>query len=142
MSSPNRSTSDLEDAFSSMNILNYTSVSSDYFPASSGSSSFNSSENSTDNMIPPVFSSFYNNPYLEGVQIFMPKESTYFIHQSYCFTSILTPSPILPPSYYYLILVFLCSEELYHLRSKSIFRYGSLIFGGSIYSGTKNFKIK
>ncbi|GKC20661.1 hypothetical protein Tco_1022811 [Tanacetum coccineum] len=37
MSSPNHSTSDLEDAFSSMNILNYTSVSSDYFPASSES---------------------------------------------------------------------------------------------------------
>ncbi|GJZ98561.1 hypothetical protein Tco_0671014 [Tanacetum coccineum] len=37
MSSPNRSTSDIEDAFSSMNILNYTSVSSDYFPASAGS---------------------------------------------------------------------------------------------------------
>ncbi|GKC15535.1 hypothetical protein Tco_1012317 [Tanacetum coccineum] len=54
MSSPNRSTSDIEDAFSSMNILNYTSVSPDYFPASSGSSSFNSSENSNDNMIPPL----------------------------------------------------------------------------------------
>ncbi|GKF57667.1 hypothetical protein Tco_0171204, partial [Tanacetum coccineum] len=53
MSSPNRSTSDIEDAFSSINILNYTLVSSDYFPASSGSSSFNSLENSTDNMIPP-----------------------------------------------------------------------------------------
>ncbi|GJV83273.1 reverse transcriptase domain-containing protein [Tanacetum coccineum] len=53
MSSPNRSTSDIEDAFSSMNILNYTSVSSDYFPASSESSSFNSLENSKDNMIPP-----------------------------------------------------------------------------------------
>ncbi|GJY94669.1 hypothetical protein Tco_0511030 [Tanacetum coccineum] len=50
MSSPNHSTSDIEDAFSSMNILNYTSVSSDYFPASSGSISFNSSENS--NIIP------------------------------------------------------------------------------------------
>ncbi|GJR07271.1 hypothetical protein Tco_0530255 [Tanacetum coccineum] len=51
MSSPNHSTSDIEDAFSSMNILNYTSVSSDYFPASSGSISFNSSENFKDNMI-------------------------------------------------------------------------------------------
>ncbi|GJV78826.1 hypothetical protein Tco_1514696 [Tanacetum coccineum] len=30
MSSPNHSTSDIEDAFYSMNILNYTSVSSDY----------------------------------------------------------------------------------------------------------------
>ncbi|GKA97461.1 hypothetical protein Tco_0825355 [Tanacetum coccineum] len=37
MSSPNRSTSDIEDAFSSMNILNYTLVSSDYFLALSGS---------------------------------------------------------------------------------------------------------
>ncbi|GJY04346.1 reverse transcriptase domain-containing protein [Tanacetum coccineum] len=35
----------MENAFSSMNILNYTPVSSDYFPASSGSISFNSSEN-------------------------------------------------------------------------------------------------
>ncbi|GJX34448.1 hypothetical protein Tco_0246005 [Tanacetum coccineum] len=72
MSSPNRSTSDIKDAFSSMNILNYTSVSSDYFPASLGSNSFNSSENSKDNMIPPVFSSFYNN--LKDVQAFYAKE--------------------------------------------------------------------
>ncbi|GJZ33568.1 hypothetical protein Tco_0579004 [Tanacetum coccineum] len=36
-----------------MNILNYTSVAPDYFPASAGSRSFNSSENSNDNMIPP-----------------------------------------------------------------------------------------
>ncbi|GKE74058.1 hypothetical protein Tco_1536099 [Tanacetum coccineum] len=68
MSSPNRSTSDIEDALSSMNILNYTSVSPDYFPASAGSRSFNSSENSTDNMIPLVFSSFYNNTYLMDLQ--------------------------------------------------------------------------
>ncbi|GJS70754.1 reverse transcriptase domain-containing protein [Tanacetum coccineum] len=52
MSSPNRSTFNIEDAFSFMNILNYTSVSSDYFLDSLGSSSFNSSENSNDNMIP------------------------------------------------------------------------------------------
>ncbi|GJY60535.1 reverse transcriptase domain-containing protein [Tanacetum coccineum] len=67
MYSPNRSTSDIEDAFSSMNILNYTSVSPNYFPASAESRSFNSSENPTDNMILPVFSSFYNNPYLKDV---------------------------------------------------------------------------
>ncbi|GJV53148.1 hypothetical protein Tco_1448889 [Tanacetum coccineum] len=67
MSSPNHSTSDIKDTFSSMNILNYTSVSSDYFPASSGSTSFNSSENSKDNMIPPAFLPFYNNPYLKDI---------------------------------------------------------------------------
>ncbi|GJX42899.1 hypothetical protein Tco_0257889 [Tanacetum coccineum] len=87
MSSPNHSTSDIEDAFSSMNILNYTSVSSDYFPASSGSSSFNSSENSKDNIIPPVFSSFYNNPYLKDVQAFYAKE-----------LPISSPDPITPPA--------------------------------------------
>ncbi|GJV41460.1 hypothetical protein Tco_1419900 [Tanacetum coccineum] len=86
MSSPNRSTFDIEDAFSFMNILNYTSVSSDYFPASSGSISFNSSENSKDNMIPPVFSSFYNNPCLKDVQAFYAKESL-FHHQIPILTS-------------------------------------------------------
>ncbi|GKG56764.1 hypothetical protein Tco_0582115, partial [Tanacetum coccineum] len=53
MSSPNHSTFDIEDDFSSMNILNYISVSPDYFPALAGSSSFNSSEDSKDNMIQP-----------------------------------------------------------------------------------------
>ncbi|GKA98498.1 hypothetical protein Tco_0826435 [Tanacetum coccineum] len=97
MSSPNRSTSDLEDAFSSMNILNYTSVSPDYFPASSGSSSFNSSENSKDNMIPPVFSSFYNNPCLKDVQAFYAKESP-----------ISSPDPITPPA--------ILTSSLMHLK--------------------------
>ncbi|GJR62947.1 hypothetical protein Tco_1505109 [Tanacetum coccineum] len=86
MSSPNRSTSDIEDAFSSMNILNYTSVSSDYFPALSESSSFNSLEDSKDNMIQPVFSPFYNNPYLKNVQAFYAKE-----------LPISSPDPITPP---------------------------------------------
>ncbi|GJU27235.1 hypothetical protein Tco_1165856 [Tanacetum coccineum] len=98
MSSPNRSTSNIEDAFSSMNILNYTSVSSDYFPASSGSYSFNSSENSIDNMIPPVFSSFYNNPCLKDIQAFYAKESPISSPDPITLPSILTLSPILPPS--------------------------------------------
>ncbi|GJU00804.1 reverse transcriptase domain-containing protein [Tanacetum coccineum] len=59
MSSPNHSTFDIEDAFSSMNILNYTSVSLDYFSASSENSSFNSLENS--NIIPSVIPPFYDN---------------------------------------------------------------------------------
>ncbi|GJS49989.1 putative ribonuclease H-like domain-containing protein [Tanacetum coccineum] len=92
------STSDIEDAFSSMNILNYTSVSSDYFPASSGSSSFNSSENSTDNIIPPVFSPFYNNPYLKDVQAFYAKELPISSPDPITPPTILTLSPILPPS--------------------------------------------
>ncbi|GJZ08140.1 hypothetical protein Tco_0542423 [Tanacetum coccineum] len=97
MSSPNHSTSDIKDTFSSMNILNYTSVSSDYFPASSGSTSFNSSENSKDNMIPPVSSvilPFYNNPCLKDVQAFYAKESPISPLDFITPPSILTPSPI------------------------------------------------
>ncbi|GKC26315.1 hypothetical protein Tco_1033609 [Tanacetum coccineum] len=93
MSSPNRSTSDIEDAFSSINILNYTPVSSDYFLASSGSSSFNTSENSTDNIILLVFSSFYNNPCLKNVQAFYAKESPISSSDPITSPAILTPSP-------------------------------------------------
>ncbi|GJR04906.1 hypothetical protein Tco_0527890 [Tanacetum coccineum] len=96
MSFPNCSTSDLDDVFSFMNILNYTSVSWDYFPASAGSSSFNSSENS--NIIPPVFSSFYNNPCLKNVQAFYAKELPFSPPDPITPPAILTPSPILPPS--------------------------------------------
>ncbi|GKA97099.1 hypothetical protein Tco_0824993 [Tanacetum coccineum] len=96
MSSPNHSTSDIEDTFSSMNILNYTSVLSDYFPASSGITSFNSSKNS--NIIPSVISLFYNNPCLKDVQAFYAKESPISPPDPITPPSILTPSPVLPPS--------------------------------------------
>ncbi|GJW57975.1 hypothetical protein Tco_0104706 [Tanacetum coccineum] len=98
MPSPNYSTSDIEDTFSSMNILNYISVSSDYFSASAGSRSFNSSENSTDNIITPVFSSFYNNPCLKDVQAFYAKELPISSLDHITSPAILTPSPVLPPS--------------------------------------------
>ncbi|GJS20082.1 hypothetical protein Tco_0448714 [Tanacetum coccineum] len=98
MSSPNHSTSDIEDAFSSMKILKYTLVSSDYFPASLGSNSFNSLKNSNDNMIPPVFSSFYNNTYLKDVQAFYAKELPISPPDPITPSAILTPSSILSPS--------------------------------------------
>ncbi|GKC68257.1 hypothetical protein Tco_1100855 [Tanacetum coccineum] len=112
MSSPNHSTSDLEDAFSSMNILNYTSVLSDYFSASSKSSSFNSSKNSTNNIIPPVFSSFYNNPCLKDVQAFYTKDLPISSSDPITPPAILTPSPVLPPSLLFDPRYFLVPEEL------------------------------
>ncbi|GJZ73209.1 hypothetical protein Tco_0637355 [Tanacetum coccineum] len=112
MSSPNHSTFDIEDAFSPINILNYTSVSSDYFPASSGSISFNSSENFTNNIIPPVFSSFYNNPYLKDVQAFYAKESPISSPDPITSPAILTPSPILSPSLLFDPRYFFVPEEL------------------------------
>ncbi|GJS66839.1 hypothetical protein Tco_0681403 [Tanacetum coccineum] len=110
MSSPNRSTSDIEDAFSSMNILNYTSVSSDYFPASSGSISFNSSEDS--NIIPLVISSFYNNPCLKDLQAFYDKELHISPPDPITSPAILTPSPVLPPSLLFDPRYFFIPEEL------------------------------
>ncbi|GJU91945.1 hypothetical protein Tco_1304368 [Tanacetum coccineum] len=98
MSSPNHYTSDIEDAFSFMNILNYTLVLPDYFPASAGSRSFNSSENSNDNMIPPVFSSFYNNTYLKDEQEIYAKELPISSPDPITPPAILTPSSVLPPS--------------------------------------------
>ncbi|GJY58889.1 hypothetical protein Tco_0458781 [Tanacetum coccineum] len=126
MSSPSRSTSNIEDAFSSMNILNYTLVSLDYFPPSAGSSSFNSSENSKDNMIQPVFSSFYNNPYLKDVQAFYSKESPIPSPDPITSPAILTPSPnqtcdlrspsslVYTPTPPQVFEIGKCSDKMYH----------------------------
>ncbi|GJZ03385.1 hypothetical protein Tco_0536660 [Tanacetum coccineum] len=112
MSSPNRSTSDNEDALSFMNILNYTSVSSDYFPASSESRSFNSSKNSTNNMILPVFSSFYNNLYLKNVQAFYVNELPISLPDPITSPAILTSFLVLPPSLLFDPRYFSVPEEL------------------------------
>ncbi|GJT75191.1 hypothetical protein Tco_1041916 [Tanacetum coccineum] len=82
---------DMKNAFSTMNIYNYTS-------ASSGSNYFNSSEDSRDDMIPPTSSLFYNNPYLKDVQAFYAKESPIPPPDPITPPVILTPSPVLPPS--------------------------------------------
>ncbi|GKA57136.1 hypothetical protein Tco_0756324, partial [Tanacetum coccineum] len=110
MSSPNRFTSDIEDTFSSMNILNYTSVSPDYFPTSAGSISFNSLENS--NIIPSVISPLYNNPYLKNVQAFYAKELPISPPDPITPPAILTPSPVLPPSLLFNPRYFFIPEEL------------------------------
>ncbi|GJU37774.1 hypothetical protein Tco_1186128 [Tanacetum coccineum] len=105
MSSPNRSTSNIEDAFSFMNILNRTSASPDYFSTLAGSSSFNSLENPKENMILPVFSSFYNNPCLKDVQAFYAKE-----------LPISPPDPITSPAILTLSSIFKigkCSIKMY-----------------------------
>ncbi|GJW46785.1 hypothetical protein Tco_0078431 [Tanacetum coccineum] len=110
MSSPNRPTSDIEDAFSSMNILNYTSVSPDYFPASAGSNSFNFLENS--NIIPSVVLPLYNNPYLKNVQAFYAKKLPISSPDPISPPAILTPSPVLPPSLLFDPRYFFVPEEL------------------------------
>ncbi|GJT12871.1 hypothetical protein Tco_0859913 [Tanacetum coccineum] len=96
---------DMENAFSTMNIYNYTS-------ASSGSTSFNSSEDSRDGMIPPTSLLFYNNPYLKDVQAFYAKESPIPPPDPITPPVILTPSPVLPPSLLFDPRYFFVPEEL------------------------------
>nr|GEU37891.1 reverse transcriptase domain-containing protein [Tanacetum cinerariifolium] len=81
MSSPDYSTSNNKDAFSS-NILDYVSTISDYSPASSGKTYSNASNNST-GKIPLEFSPFYN---MKDIQSFYAKKLP------------IPPPVILPPS--------------------------------------------
>ncbi|GKB55563.1 hypothetical protein Tco_0906316 [Tanacetum coccineum] len=108
MSSPNHSTSYIEDAFSSMNIHNYTLASS----TTSGSTSLNSSEDSMDDMIPSKFSPFYNNLCLKNVQAFYAKELPILPPDPITLPAILTPSPVLPPSLLFNPRYFFVREEL------------------------------
>ncbi|GJT02454.1 hypothetical protein Tco_0823623 [Tanacetum coccineum] len=94
------------------NFLNQYFGPSINFPASSGSSSFNSSENSTDNIIPLVFSSFYNNPCLKDVQAFYAKELPISSPDPITPPAILTPSLVLPPSLLFDPRYFFVPEEL------------------------------
>ncbi|GJZ81067.1 hypothetical protein Tco_0646061 [Tanacetum coccineum] len=135
MSSPNRSNSDIEDTFSSMNIFNYTSVSSDYFPVSLGSNSFNSSENSNDNMIPPVFSYFYNNTFLKDVQEIYAKELPISSRDPITPPTILTPSPVLPPSLLFDPLYFFVPEELLPPKKQI---YSSSSFSTTLSNSSQN----
>ncbi|GKC37337.1 hypothetical protein Tco_1049721, partial [Tanacetum coccineum] len=107
---------DIENAFSTMNIHNYTSALS----PTSGSTSFNSSEDSRDGMILPTFSLFYNNLYLKNIQAFYAKESPIPPPDPITPPAILTPSPILPHSLLLNPLYFLFLKNYYHLRSKFI----------------------
>ncbi|GJU20739.1 hypothetical protein Tco_1154081 [Tanacetum coccineum] len=93
-----------------MNILNYTSVSPNYFPALAESNSLNSSENS--NIIPSVISPLYNNPYLKNVQAFYAKELPISSPDPITPPAILTPSLVLPPSLLFDPQYFFVPEEL------------------------------
>ncbi|GJY20564.1 hypothetical protein Tco_0393130 [Tanacetum coccineum] len=101
---------DMKNAFSTMNIHNYTSASS----ATSGSTSFNSSKDSRDGMIPPAFSLFYNNPYLKDVQAYNAVANKPPIPPQDPITPpvILTPSLVLPSSLLFDPRYFFVPEEL------------------------------
>ncbi|GKF57294.1 hypothetical protein Tco_0170831 [Tanacetum coccineum] len=95
------------------------------FPASAGSRSFNSSENSTDNIIPPVFSSFYNNPCLKDVQAFYAKELPISSLDHVTPPTILTLSLVLPPSLLFDPRYFFVPEELLPPKKQICSSYSS-----------------
>ncbi|GKD07613.1 hypothetical protein Tco_1187298, partial [Tanacetum coccineum] len=66
----------------------------------------------TNNMIPPVFLSFYNNPCLKDVQAFYAKELPISSPDPITPPAILTPSPILPPSLLFDPRYFFVPEKL------------------------------
>ncbi|GKB02356.1 hypothetical protein Tco_0830445 [Tanacetum coccineum] len=101
---------DMEIAFSTMNIYNYTS-------ASSGSTSFNSSKDSRDDMIPPTSLLFNNKPYLKDVQAFYTKESPIPPPDPITPPVILTPSPVLPPSLLFDPPIFLLQGWYSHTKN-------------------------
>ncbi|GJS78224.1 hypothetical protein Tco_0728105 [Tanacetum coccineum] len=96
MSSPTHPTpSDVDEeyAFSSANILDYTSTLPNYFPATLGNISSDFSENSKNDENPPVSSPFYNNLYHKNMQAFYAKESPIPPQAPITPPAILTPSP-------------------------------------------------
>nr|GEZ57210.1 reverse transcriptase domain-containing protein [Tanacetum cinerariifolium] len=107
MSSPDHSTSNNEDAFSS-NIPNYVSTIPNYFPASSGKTYSNASNNST-GKIPPKFSPFYN---MKDIQAFYDNELPIPSPDPITPPVILTPSQVLPPSLLFDPRYFFVPEKL------------------------------
>nr|GEW55120.1 hypothetical protein [Tanacetum cinerariifolium] len=94
---PTPSDVDEECAFFSANILDYTLTLLNYFPARPGNISSDFLENSNNDEILPIFSAFYNNPYLKDKQEFYAKESSIPPPDPITPPIILTPSLVLPP---------------------------------------------
>ncbi|GKB43827.1 hypothetical protein Tco_0888769 [Tanacetum coccineum] len=87
MTSPNHTTSNIEDAFSS-NFPDYIPASSDYVPASLGKT-YSSSLNNSFGLVPiasPTLSLFHDDPYMKVMQAYYAKESP------------IPPPTIMPPS--------------------------------------------
>ncbi|GKA67086.1 hypothetical protein Tco_0766894 [Tanacetum coccineum] len=95
---PTPSDVDKECTFSSANILGYTSTLPNYFLAIPGNISLEFSKNYKNDEILPVFSPFYNNPYLKDMQAYNAATNKSHIPPPDPITppAILTPSPMPP----------------------------------------------
>ncbi|GJW42681.1 reverse transcriptase domain-containing protein [Tanacetum coccineum] len=113
MSSPNHPTSDIKDAFSS-NFLNYIPASPDYFPASPGNTSYESS-NKSSGLVPialPTLLLFHNDPDMKVMQAYdaiSPPQVT------------IPPPTVVPPSSMFTTMFdsrdFFPPDEIHHLKT-------------------------
>nr|GEZ99009.1 reverse transcriptase domain-containing protein [Tanacetum cinerariifolium] len=90
MSSPSHPTSDIEDAFSSTHSPNYTLASPGYFPASSGNTSLDHSDDLSKYLLASLaISSFHDDPYIKVMHAYdaiIPPQAP------------IAPPTVLPPS--------------------------------------------
>ncbi|GJV13402.1 reverse transcriptase domain-containing protein [Tanacetum coccineum] len=111
MSSPNHSTSDIEDAFS-FNFPDYIPASPDYSLASPGKT-YSSSSNNSFGLVPiasPTLSLFHDDPYMKVMHAYYAKESP------------ISPPTIMPPSLMLSLMFnpqeFFLPEELLPLKKR------------------------
>ncbi|GKC38545.1 hypothetical protein Tco_1050929 [Tanacetum coccineum] len=119
------SDSDVEDAFSSTNTPDYTSASPDYSPASSGNTSFDSSEDSSkDHSASLTISPFPDDPYMKVMQAYnaTSNESPIPLPQAPIVPpTILPPSPVLPPLLLFDPRDFFLPEEIVPSQKQACF---------------------
>ncbi|GJU29938.1 hypothetical protein Tco_1173527 [Tanacetum coccineum] len=108
------SDSDVEDAFSSMNTLDYTSASPNYFLATPGNTSPDSSEDlSKDLLASLTISPFHDDPYIKVMQAYNATSNESPIPQApIAPPTILPPSLVLPPSLMFDPQDFFLPEEI------------------------------
>nr|GEY29168.1 hypothetical protein [Tanacetum cinerariifolium] len=83
--------SDIEDAFSSTNIPNYTPASPNYSPASPRNTFFDTSEDpSEDQLVPIAVSPFHDDPYMKAMQQYYATNELHIPPP---------PAPIAPPPF-------------------------------------------
>ncbi|GJS17329.1 reverse transcriptase domain-containing protein [Tanacetum coccineum] len=111
---PTPSNVDEECVFPSANILDYTSTLPDYFPASSGNTSPNFSNDLTKDLLASLaLSPFYDNPYMKVMQAYDAIDNELPIPPQALIAppTILPPSPVLSLSLMFDFLTFLSSRE-------------------------------
>ncbi|GJU61426.1 reverse transcriptase domain-containing protein [Tanacetum coccineum] len=119
------SDSDVEDAFSSTNALDYTPASPDYSPASPGNTSSNPSEDSSkDRSASLTILPFHDDPYMKVMQAYndTSNESPIPLPQApIAPPTILPPSLVLPPSPLFDPRDFFLSEEIVPPQKRACF---------------------